>query len=44
MEDAGFILGSYALCAAAVLALAWRAVRQSRKLADKISDDDKYWL
>jgi len=44
MEDAGFILGSYALTAITVLAFAWRTIRHGRRLADKVPDDDKYWL
>lgn len=44
MEDAGFILGSYALTAFVVLAFAWRTIRQGRKLAERIPDDEKYWL
>jgi hypothetical protein len=44
MEDAGFILGSYALTFAAVGLLAWRYLRHARRLADEIPDDEKYWL
>lgn len=44
MEDAGFILGSYALTFAAVALFAWRTLRSGRKLADQIPDADKYWL
>lgn len=44
MEDAGFILGGYALTFAVVALFAWRTLRSARRLADQIPDDDKYWL
>lgn len=44
MEDAGFILGSYALTFATVAAFAWRTVRKGKKLAENVPDSDKYWL
>ena len=44
MEDAGFILGSYVLTAVTVLVFSWRTIRHGRKLAEKIPDDEKYWL
>jgi hypothetical protein len=43
MQDAGYILGSYALTFAAVGAFAWRAIRHGRRLGDQIDDADKYW-
>jgi hypothetical protein len=43
MDDAGFILGSYALTFAAVALFSWRVLRTGRKLADQIDDDHKYW-
>jgi heme exporter protein CcmD len=43
MEDAGFILGSYVLTFAAVALFAWRVLRRGRRLAERVSDDDKYW-
>ncbi len=44
MEDAGFILGSYALTLAAVAMFAWRTIRSGRRLAEQVPDEDKYWL
>lgn len=44
MEDAGFILGSYILTFATVALVAWRTIRSGRKLADRIPDEDKYWV
>ena len=42
-EDAGFILGSYALTFGMTGLLAWRYVRSGRKLAEQVPDEDKYW-
>ncbi len=44
MEDAGFILGGYALTFAAVVLMAWRVVRTGRRLAQRVPDAEKYWL
>jgi hypothetical protein len=43
MEDAGFILGSYAITFAVIGAFAWRVIRNGRQLADQVDDDRKYW-
>ena len=43
MDDAGFILGSYAVTFAVVGAFAWRSLRNGRRLADQVDDDRKYW-
>ena len=43
MEDAGFILGSYAVTFLAVGFAAWRVVRRGRKLASRVPDAEKYW-
>jgi hypothetical protein len=43
MEDAGFILGSYALTFGVVVLFAWRVVRHGRTLADRVPDEEKYW-
>jgi hypothetical protein len=43
MENAFEILGSYAITFAVIGGLSWRVLRQSRRLADQIDDDDKYW-
>ena len=43
IEDAGFILGSYAVTSAVIAGLAWRVLRSGRRLADRVDDHDKYW-
>jgi len=43
MEDAGFIIASYALTFAVVGALAGWVIRSGRRLARRTPDDDKYW-
>ena len=43
MDDAGFILGSYAVTFLVVGAFAWRMLRGSRRLADQVDDEHKYW-
>ena len=43
MDDAGFILGSYAITAAVLVGLAWRVLRISRRLSPQVDDADKYW-
>jgi len=43
MEDAGFILGSYALVFGAMGVYAWRALRGGRRLARQVPDREKYW-
>ncbi len=43
MEDAGFILGSYALTAIAVLGLVVATIRRARRLAPLVRDEDKPW-
>ncbi len=43
MDDAGFILGSYAVTFATIGLYAWRVLRGGRKLADQIDDEHKYW-
>ena len=43
MEDAGFILGGYALTFGAVAFYAWRLLRNGRRLARRVPDDEKYW-
>lgn len=43
MEDAGYIIGSYALTLAVIVGFTWRVLRSGRKLADQIDDHDKYW-
>ena len=43
MDDAGYILGSYAVTIAVVAGLAWRVLRRSRRLAAQVDDADKNW-
>lgn len=43
MDDAGFILGSYAVTFAVVGAFAWRVLRHGKSLAGRVDDSDKYW-
>lgn len=43
MEDAGFILGSYAVTFVVIAGFTWRVLRSGRRLAHQIDDDDKYW-
>ncbi len=43
MDDAGYILGSYAITIAVVAGVAWRYVRRGRQLASQVDDADKYW-
>ena len=43
MDDAGFILGSYAITLAVIGALAWAFVRRGRALSRSVDDADKYW-
>lgn len=43
MEDAGFIIGSYALTFGVVVLFSAWVLRRGRRLADRVPDDDKYW-
>jgi heme exporter protein CcmD len=43
MDDAGYILGSYAVTIVVVVGLAWRVLRRGRQLAAQVDDADKYW-
>ncbi len=42
-EDAGFIVGSYAITFVGIGGMAWRIIATSKKLGKQIPDDDKYW-
>ncbi|MEM1335650.1 MAG: hypothetical protein AAGG08_19570 [Actinomycetota bacterium] len=42
-DDAGFVLGGYAITFAAVIGLAWRVVRSGKTLGEQVPDDEKYW-
>lgn len=43
MENAFEILGSYAITFVVIGGYAWKVLRDGRKLADEVDDDDKYW-
>ncbi len=43
MQDAGFIIASYAVTFAAIAGLAWRFVVRGRRATADIDDADKYW-
>ena len=43
MENAFEILGSYVITFLVIGAYSWKVVRDGRKLADRVDDDDKYW-
>lgn len=42
-DDAGFIIGGYAITFAAIGLLGWRYVSAGRRLGRQVPDDDKYW-
>lgn len=44
MDNAGYILGSYAATLVVIGAFVVRMLRRNRQLADQVSDDHKYWL
>jgi hypothetical protein len=43
MEDAGFILGSYAITFGVIGAFAVRTLRRGRRFAERVGDEHKYW-
>jgi hypothetical protein len=43
LQDAGYIIGAYAITFAAIGTFTWRVLSSGRKLADQIDDTDKYW-
>lgn len=43
MEDAGFIIGGYALTFATVSFMAWRVLHAGKRLGKQVPDADKYW-
>ncbi|HEY3486217.1 MAG TPA: hypothetical protein VGK49_12585 [Ilumatobacteraceae bacterium] len=43
MEDAGFILGAYAITFGAVGFFSWRVLRLGRRLSRRVPDSEKYW-
>ena len=43
MENAFEILGSYVITFLVIGGYSWKVVRDGRKLAEQVDDDDKYW-
>ena len=43
MDDAGYIIGSYAVTLLVIGAMAWAFVRRGRQLGRSVDDADKYW-
>lgn len=43
MDNAFEILGSYVITFAVIGGFTWRVLRQGRRLADQVDDDQKYW-
>ena len=43
MEHAFEILGSYVVTFLVIGGYSWKVVRNGRKLAEQVHDDDKYW-
>jgi hypothetical protein len=43
MDNAFEILGSYVVTFVVISVYAWRVLRNGRKLADQVDDEDKYW-
>ena len=43
MENAFEILGSYVVTFLVIGGYSWKVVRNGRKLAEQVDDDDKYW-
>ena len=43
MEDAGFIIGSYAVAFVAIAGYAWRVLQRAGRAAARLPDDAKPW-
>jgi heme exporter protein CcmD len=43
MDNAGYIIGSYAITVAVIGGFATYVLRKGRRLADQVDDADKYW-
>ncbi|TVR26920.1 MAG: heme exporter protein CcmD [Ilumatobacter sp.] len=43
VDDAGFIIGSYAITFAAIAIFAWTTIRRGRKLAQQVPPEEQYW-
>jgi heme exporter protein CcmD len=43
MDDAGYIVGSYAVTLLVIGGMAWSFVRRGRRLGRSVDDADKYW-
>jgi hypothetical protein len=44
MEDAGFIVGSYAITFGAIAVYAIALLRRARRLASQVPDEEKPWI
>lgn len=44
MDDAGFVIGSYALVIVGVGVYAWSMISSSRRTSRRVPDRDKPWL
>ena len=42
-DDAGFILGSYAVTFMVIGGVAWRLITAGKRLGKQVPDDEKYW-
>ena len=42
-DDAGFIIGGYAVTFLAIGAMVWRLIASGRRLGKQVADDEKYW-
>lgn len=43
MEDAGFIIGSYAVTFGAIAVYAWRVITRARRVTAQAPDEAKPW-
>jgi hypothetical protein len=43
MDNAGYIIGSYAVTIGVIAAFATRVLVKARRLANQVDDADKYW-
>lgn len=43
MEDAGFIIGSYAVTFGAIALYAWRVLARARRVSAQAPEEDKPW-
>jgi len=43
MDNAGYIIGSYAITVVVITAFTARVLIKGRQMADQVDDADKYW-